>query len=297
MIFREIKESVTYHHKYVEKHAKHDYRNVFYKAIRDLRHFGVTNLHGKQVLDLGCGQRFPFALLLAANGAEVTALDIDYVRCDFLPVAAWRIFRHNGLKRAAKSITRRLLFDRKYYYALESEAGKALKSYFSRISFVAGDPHSTSYPLPSNYFDLIVSNAVVEHVKDISGFASEIHRLLRRGGHFHAIIHNFYSLSGGHCLEWAYPDEEPSTHIPPWDHLRNNKFPIFVYLNHLKPDEYRHAFKRFLEVLLFEPRNINHNREGYEGERFLTPEIEDELHAYPRKLLLARSWCMICRKN
>lgn len=182
MIFREIKESVTYHHKYVEKHAKHDYQNVFYKAIRDLRHFGVTNLHGKQVLDLGCGQRFPFALLLAANGAEVTALDIDYVRPDFLPVAARRIFRHNGLKRAAKSITRRLLFDRKYYYTLESEAGRALKSYFSRISFVTADPHSTSYPLPSNCFDLIVSNAVVEHVKDISGFASEIHRLLRRAG-------------------------------------------------------------------------------------------------------------------
>lgn len=219
MIFREIKELVTHHHKYVEKHAKHDYQNVFCKAMRDLSHFGITNLYGKQVLDLGCGQRFPLALLLAGNGAEVTALDIDYVRPDFLPLAVWRIFRHNGLKRAAKSIIRQLLFDRKYFHTLEFYAGRPLKSLSSRTSFVIADPHSQFYPLPSNYFDLIVCNAVVEHVEDILGFSSEIHRLLKNTGVFYGIIHNFYSLSGGHSIEWAYADEEPSTRVPPMGSL------------------------------------------------------------------------------
>lgn len=297
MIFREIKELVIHHHKYVEKRAKHDYLNVFCKGMRDLSNFGVTNLQGKQVLDLGCGQRFPLALLLAGNGAQIVGLDIDYVRPDFLPLAAWRVFRHDGLKRTAASILRQLLFDRKYYHTLELYAGRPLKSLSSRISFVIPDPHSRSYPLPSNYFDVIVCNAVVEHVEDVLGLSSEIHRLLKNKGIFYGIIHNFYSLSGGHSPEWAYPDEAPSSRVPPWDHLRDNEFPTSVYLNRLKPDEYLNAFKEFLEVLLFEPRNINHDKGGYEGERFLTPEMEAELRDYPRELLLTRNWCIICRKS
>jgi hypothetical protein len=35
---------------------------------------------------------------------------------------------------------------------------------------------------------------------------------------------------------------------------------------------------------------------GFEGERFLTKEISGELSAYPRELLLTRSWCIICQK-
>lgn len=272
MLVKEFKELFTYQYKYVKNHARHDYQNVFCKAMRDLRPFGIASLTDKRVLDLGCGQRFPFALLLAANGADVTALDIDYVQPDFLPVAAWRIFQHSGLKRAAKSITRRLLFDRKYYHTLEFCAERPFKSASSRISFVVADPNSSRYSLSSNYFDLIVSNAVVEHIKDISGFVSEIHRLLKREGIFHAIIHNFYSLSGGHNLEWAYPDENPSTKVPPWDHLRGNKFPPFVYLNRLKPDKYLTAFKKYLKILLFEPRDINMIKVAMKANSFLHPQ-------------------------
>ena len=193
MIFREIKELVTYHHKYVEKHAKHDYQNVFCKAMRDLSYFVVTDLHGKEVLDLGCGQRFPLALLLASNGAEVTALDIDYVRPDLLPLAVWRIFRHNGLKRAAKSMIRRLLFDRKYYRTLEFYAGDLQKSLSSRISFVIADPHSGLYPLPSNYFDLIVSNAVSIASLSICPTLSRAVISTVREGHLFASTANLYA--------------------------------------------------------------------------------------------------------
>jgi len=297
MLIKEFKELFTYQYKYVKNHARHDYQNVFYKAMRDLRPFGIISPTDLRVLDLGCGQRFPFALLLAANGAVVTALDMDYIKPDFLPVAACRIFRHNGVKRATKSIIRRLLFDKKYYNSLESYAERDLRGISSRIEFVVTDPHGNSYPLPLSHFGLIVSNAVLEHVKDIPGFVSEIHRLLRRGGIFYAIIHNFYSLSGGHRMEWAYPDEQPSTTVPPWDHLRENKFPTFVYLNRLKPDEYLGSFKKYFKILLFEPRNINHDKGGYEGEQFLTPEVEEELKEYSRELLLTRSYCIICQKS
>lgn len=38
------------------------------------------------------------------------------------------------------------------------------------------------YPFPDNEFDLVVSSHVVEHVPDVMGFISELHRITRHGG-------------------------------------------------------------------------------------------------------------------
>lgn len=296
-MFREIRELLSYHKKYGQRFAEHDCKNVFEKAIKDLNSLGFGTLEGKKVLDLGCGQRFPFALQCAAAGADVTALDLDYVKPDTLPLAFLRTVKYNGLKRACKSLLRKLLFDKSYYCYAERTAGKPLQNYCSRINFVVADPEAETYPLPSNSFDLIASNAVIEHVDNVSRFAAEICRLLRMGGYFYGIIHNFYSLSGGHNLEWAFPDEQPSQKVLPWDHLRDNRFPSWAPLNRLLPEEYQKAFSEHLEILLFEGRDINHDPGGLEGERFLTSEVAAELTAYPRELLLNRSWCIICRKR
>jgi len=295
-MIREIGELLSYHSKFSERQAHHDCVNVFGKTMRSLGQIGFTSLAGKQVLDLGCGQRFPFALQCAAAGAEVTALDLDYVKPDAWPLALTRIWRHNGLKRTLKSTVRRFLFDRRYYAALENTAKRSLRSHMPRISFVVADPQAASYPLPDEQFDLIASNAVVEHVKDVSLLATEVRRLLRKGGYFYALIHNFYSISGGHALEWAYPNVHPSTKIPPWDHLGANRFPAWTYLNRLKPNEYKATFAKHLRVLSFEGRNVHHDP-GKEGERYLTPDIEAALSTYPRELLLTRGWCVICRKE
>lgn len=70
-----------------------------------------------------------------------------------------------------------------------------------------------------------------------------------------------------------------------------------THLNKLKPEDYKAAAAAApLEVVLFESRDINHNAGGQEGEKFLTPEVQAELSQYPRELLLARSYCIICRK-
>ncbi len=297
MISRELRELIVYHSKFTRRFAEHDYHNVFAKTFGDLKLTGLRKLEGRHVLDLGCGQRFPFALLCAAEGARVTALDIDYVKPDPLPRFFYNAVRHNGVKRAFKSAIRQVLFDRRYYTILETTAKRPLKQRKSAITYVIADPGCCDYPLRSGTFDLIVSNAVVEHVNNVNQFAAEIYRLLVKGGYFYAIIHNFYSLSGGHNLEWAYPDESPSKRVPPWDHLRRKEFQSWVFLNKLKPEEYANAFKTHLEVLLFEPRNVNHDRNGCEGERFLRPEITAELKEYPRELLLTRSWCIIARKR
>jgi SAM-dependent methyltransferase len=223
-------------------------------------------------------------------------MDLDYARREILPLAFLRTVRANGVKRASKSALRRVLFDRRYYRALERSAGRPLLPSLSRVRFVLGDAAELQYPLPARSFDLIASNSVLEHVRELDRYVIEVSRLLAPGGFFHGIIHNYYSLSGGHNMEWAAPEERPSTRVPPWDHLRERRFPAFVHLNRLRPEDFRAAFVRSLEVLLFEPRDVNHDPGGSEGASFLTPELERELSEFPRELLLTRAWCVIARK-
>lgn len=295
-MLREMQELFSYHSKSTTRFAEHDVHNVFEKTIRDLKQYGFNDIIGKRILDLGCGQRYPFALQCAANDAKITALDINYIKPDSLPLAFYRTVKRNGIKRATKSALRRVLWDNSYYRVLETNAAKPLRLYQLGINFIVSDPTSSSYPLPSSSFDLIASNAVLEHVADVTKFAAEVARLLDSGGYFYAIIHNFYSLSGGHNLEWAYADEFPSNNVPPWDHLRENRFPAWTYLNRYKPEQFIDAFTKHLPILRFEGVGINHDAGEPEGERFLTAEIASELKQYPKDLLLTRAWCMICRK-
>ena len=139
-MLRETLGLLAYQARFYKRQAQHDFRNVYSKAIRDLQRFGFGQLQGKRILDLGCGQRFPFALLSAAEGAYVTALDLDYVEPSFLLKYGLKIARHNGLRRAVKSVVRRLLFDRGYYKTLEQAYGKPLSPYRGQISFVVADP-------------------------------------------------------------------------------------------------------------------------------------------------------------
>jgi hypothetical protein len=134
-------------------------------------------------------------------------------------------------------------------------------------------------------------------VADVPGFTKEVSRLLDSDGYFWARIHNFYSLSGGHSMEWAFPDEDSSRRVPPWGHLRANRFPTWTYLNRWRPEQYEREFAKHLRVLRFEGVGRNHDVGELEGERFLTAAMARELKAYPRELLLSRAWLMICRKS
>jgi SAM-dependent methyltransferase len=295
-MLQEISDLFSYHSRFTSNFAQHDVHNVFAKTMRDLKECGFNSIKEKRVLDLGCGQRYPFALQCAAHGAKVTALDLNYVKPEFLPLAFYHMAKHNGVKRAVKSAVRRILWDKHYYQVLEASAALPLRSYQSSINFVVADPTSSSYPLPSGSFDLISSNAVLEHVKDIDEVAAECARLLDSGGYLYSIIHNFYSLSGGHNPAWAFPDKERPSNVPPWDHLRENRFPAWIFLNQYKPEQFKNAFSRHLQIIRFEGVGIDHEPGELEGADLLTPEIAEELKTYPRELLLTRSWCIICKK-
>jgi SAM-dependent methyltransferase len=293
---KEVTSIYKHHFSFTERSAEHDHNNTFKKMLRDLQAVGYNGIKGQSILDLGCGTRYSLALQLVANGASVTALDVDYIITDWLPLAFYRIIKKGGFLRAVKAAVRRILFDERYYKTLEKVAGQSLLNFRDKITFVVTEAEEP-YPLPDESFDLIVAIAVLEHVTNVRLFASEVKRMLKPGGYFYAIIHNFYSLSGGHHPEWAFPDEHPSKIVPPWDHLRANRFPVSAYLNKLKPEQYLEIFGGQLQVIIFEGRDLNHDAGGLEGESLLTEEVYQELSKYPKDLLLNKAWCMLCFKN
>src|SRR5688572_23877968 len=156
-LLQEIKTIYNYHKRATREIAIHDYTNVYRKTINDLGAFGLGSLEGKDVLDIGCGARFPFSLLAAAEGANITALDVIYLKPHVLPVFFWKILRANGVKRAAKSAVRKALFDELYFKQLEESAGIDLSPFISKIDFVLADPKASNYPIPSDKYDLISS--------------------------------------------------------------------------------------------------------------------------------------------
>lgn len=284
-----------YHSQNVATHAAHDYYNAYLKTMRDLSAFGIGTLSSKAVLDLGCGQRYPFSLLAAGAGARVVALDVTSVEARLSLPGVLRASRRNGPLRAAKSAVRSVVFDRRYYGELERLSGVSRKT-ADDVSFVWSDPASGSYPLQSEQFDLVVSIAVLEHVRDLPLVAKEIARVLKPGGLLYAFVHNYYSLSGGHRLEWAYPDRVGPTDIEPWDHLRSRRWPPDYYLNAFRPETYRRHLGEGLTVLELEGRDEAHDPGGFEGEKYLVGAAADELRSYPRELLLTRAWCIVARK-
>ena len=144
---------------------------------------------------------------------------------------------------------------------------------------------------PDDSFDFIFSSLVFEHIDDVPAAVAEVNRVLRPDGTAWINIHLFPSLSGGHHKDWTDPRKWPSPQVPPWDHLRENRYPADYSLNKLRLGDYRRIFAESLEVM--EESLVK------EGERILTPQLETELaqRGYPKDDLLVREVAFRCRKR
>ncbi len=270
-----------YHRSRSAAFGEHDYNEVYLAPRGRLERVLGRPVTGLRLLDIGCGQRYPGTLLFGAAGNQVTGIDTELVDPKPGVRAYWRVARRDGIERAVKNAVRQTLFDPPYYARLDQLTGKQLGRHRVDVRQL-----SITEPLPFEpaSFDAMISNAVFEHIPDVPAALGEVARLLRSGGVFHIAIHLFPSLSGGHHMRWAFPDTDPPHDIPPWDHLRENRFPAHVFLNELTEADYRQAFAETpaLEV----DEWITHRTEG---EAFLTPEIEAELASrYTREDLLKR---------
>jgi SAM-dependent methyltransferase len=240
----------------------------------------------RRVLDLGCGGRAGVTLALHTMGVEVTGIDYDVV----VPrpsLTGWiAIGRRNGFERAVKTAVRQVVLDRSFYRGLSTQLGRPLK--WDELDVRSMDARALDFPDES--FSFVWSAAVFEHIADVDAATREMHRVLRPGGAAFLRIHLFPSLSGGHALDWADPDEapRPETPVPPWDHLRERRFPAHVYLNELSAADYMSAFRRHFQV----------DRETYrlEGAQYLTPALREELASWSVEDLTRRNLEVLLRK-
>ncbi|MCK4271845.1 class I SAM-dependent methyltransferase [bacterium] len=264
--------------------ALHDYHDVFLKAKNVLEQYVTKQIQSVRILEIGCGQRFAITLLFHSLGAHIIGIDTDFVEPNFSFKGFLSVWKKNGFERFAKTLFRHILLDRAYYDTLEKESGHALE--MDHVDIRRMDACALEFP--DNHFNYVYSNAVFEHIKNIDKAFSEIARVLNTGGIANIGVHLFPSLSGGHNLEWAYPDEKLSISVPPWDHLRQNLYSAHAYLNRLREKDYLSVFNKYLSIIDISSK--------HEGEQFLTEEILKELPDFSRDELLKRSIRVVMKK-
>lgn len=239
-----------------------------------------------RVLDLGCGGRAGVVLSLHTLGVPVTGIDYDVV-APHPSLSSWaRIVKQNGIERAAKTIGRQLMVDTSYYRRVQQILGTELR--WDALDVRTMDARRMEFD--NDTFSFVFSAAVFEHISDIESATAELHRVMRPGGYAYILTHLFPSLSGGHALDWADPDDAPriDTPVPPWDHLRGQNHPAHVYLNKLRAEDYLESFGRFFDI----------ERQEYttEGHHLLTPELRAELTDWTEEDLTRRFLIVLLRK-
>ena len=280
-LFTEFRQLLRHYSRNLDLQAENDYRE--FKQVCDCveSRFKIE-LRNLKILEVGCGQRYPHALLLAQDN-EVHAIDLDIVLTHWSPALIYKLFKHGGFRRAAKTIIRRALFDEKYYRKLAELFGKKLdkKPAVYRMS-------GENLEFLDNTFDLVFSKAVFEHVRRIDNVIPEIKRVLKVGGVLAIEINLFTGFTGGHNLLGEDPEY---SRVPPWDHLRKQTYPTNTYLNKLRIDDYKKAFEQYFEIVYY------YEEEKHQYERFLTEDIRRELADYSVHELLTNGMLVLAKKS
>lgn len=246
----------------------------------------IPSFEGIRALDVGVGLLQWQTIMLHSLGAKVTGVDTEYVRADRRPDKYLRLCQTNGMLRAVKTAFWDYIYRERYLKALNACSPFPLK----RSGYALQQHKAERLPFDDNTFDLVTSHEVFEHIGDVRSAAQEVRRVLRPGGLAYLNIHLFPSISGGHHVDWKYPDEEPSLTVPPWDHLREKRFPEHPsWINGLRERDYRPIFESMFEIICWEAS-------AYEGRALLTPEIRAELADYPEDELLKKGIIALLRK-
>jgi len=271
--------------------AQHDFYDVFARSRADLERYSQRPLSEADLLVLGCGYNYPDVLLYAPSVRSASGVDVlpAYYR-DGLGAslrAAWSAGGHRGYQIAA-ALGRRVHF-RRYYRHLARLTDGSLDHRTPQIESYDG----THLPWADEHFDLVISNAVFEHVAECPAVVADLARVTRPGGISYHLWHNYFSYTGGHqpprlCAQ------------APWGHLRGIHHKSG--LNRLRPSEIERAFSERFEILDLFSVDTHHQKRGVDADYqpdhadALTPEIERELAEYDQDLLLTRAYLIVARK-
>lgn len=157
-------------------------------------------------------------------------------------------------------------------------------------------------PFADESFDVITSNAVLEHVHDLPFLSKEMYRVAKDHGICYHLWHNYYSVSGAHV-----PDEIALT--KPWGHLTgDSRVDSWLklsgtYLNKKMPYEIVCALSNDFNSIAVHRLDKNHNVEGVddgfecEGDGLLTSGIYSATGVNSREVLLTRAYSFIGKKD
>lgn len=266
--------------------ARHDAQCVFPKLRARLEAISDLPPAEWRVLDVGCGYRCPNVMMFTQLGVPAVGLDVLPAFFRNGAFARWRSEPGLPLPRRIWRFVRERVYAGAYYAELAHLTGSRVDH--GALQLVRYD--GGAFPFADGSFNIIVSNAVLEHVADLPGFASEVARVLSPRGVFDMLWHNYYSLSGNHL-----PDDVNATH--PWGHLTGaTSAPDTAGLNQARPEDIRAAFEGVLDVTHCIPADAEHTLQGEpgftpEGAELLTGDLRRRLLAdYPEDLLLARAF-------
>lgn len=270
--------------RYTERYAAdHCY---WFRRMTDTLQPYLPTYDGVRALDVGCGMLQWQTIMLHSCGAEVTGLDMEYVRADRRLDKYWHVLRKNGAERALKTAYWDYVYRPRYLKALQACAPFTLNTRGLDLRQHVAE----RLPFEDNSFDLVASHEVFEHIADVPAAAEEIKRVLKPGALAYINIHLFPSISGSHHMAWKFPDEEPSDTVPPWDHLREKRYPEHPsWINEKRERDYQPVFENLFEILEWQASAI-------EGKALLTPEIKAELSDYSEDELLKKGIIIVARK-
>jgi SAM-dependent methyltransferase len=196
-----------------------------------------VELRDLDILEIGPGQ-FLSQMIYFGRQNRVVGIDLDVIVQGFDPIGYARMIRHNGVKRIAKTVFRKVL-------GIDARNKAELKRQLQLPSVPKMRVHrmdACKLEFADSSFDCAYSRSVFHHLPRPQAAIDEIVRVLRRGGCAYVSFHLYTSQTGSLDPNVLVQREDE---IGAWPHLRErfrNSVRSTSYLNQLRLEEWRQLF-------------------------------------------------------
>jgi SAM-dependent methyltransferase len=218
----------------IKERARIDFEG-YLQLMEDLRPYVKLDIT-KKVMDIGCGRFYPLTLMLHSQGIDIIGIDIATIEPNAgIIKRLLHVWRNDGLTGFLKEFylwaTNKQTI---YFRTLESLCGFQLTKEGMRIQRADAE-NLEQFETAS--FDLVLSVAVFEHVRNPTKILKEIRRILKPNGFAYIEIHQWTAPSGPHDPYWKRRND-------PWEHLRNKSFRAPVFVNKIRKKEWIEYFNQ-----------------------------------------------------
>jgi SAM-dependent methyltransferase len=235
---REVRNLIGAH----SRSAEAEMHDVIARAQRIERlvddRYGVE-LVGLRMLDVGAGQR-ALQMKYFSRKNDVVGIDRDVVVQGFEPAAYIRMVRTNGVKRAVKTVGRKVL-------GIDSKQSRELARQLNVKAFPTLDVrqmNAENLAFPDSSFDFVYCLAVLPHLGHPQEAVREFARVLAPAGIAYLDFVLYTSRTGSHDIRLLGGRQ---AELPLWAHLRPEYEELVqpsAYLNKLRIHDWKELFAR-----------------------------------------------------